>query len=191
MAMKKAPQSPKRSRSDLREAKIIERCEGLFNVVQSIRPLYDNANAGQRAFLETMIGAALWYISKPTNAWTGYISENAIRSYHPKTKGSPKLSEEHVHPRKQAAIKLLHHDALNGTILAELFNSKFGRVHYLTPAENKAVARYQRSGVFVSSEETYRVTNIRLIQVSHDNLRQIKARNAQAIETVLESAQVD
>lgn len=51
-----------------REAKLIEQCEVVAALGAAMRPVYDTANERQRALLETIIGAGIWYIPKPVRA---------------------------------------------------------------------------------------------------------------------------
>jgi hypothetical protein len=91
-----------------REEKISSHCDVLAESIASIRHVYERAEKQQKAFIETMVGAAIWYIPKPRNAWTGFVSIEAIKSFHPSSNiAEPKFSEEHVYPRKVAARLLL------------------------------------------------------------------------------------
>ena len=169
-----------------KEEKIISHCNALADVIIAIRPAYLNSEPQQRAFIETMIGAAIWYIPKPANAWTGYISREAMKTFHPESGiSSPKFSEEHVYPRKVAARLLLENVQLNGLVLFELFNEKYGRLHYITPDENKAVIRYQRDSVFTVPDDAYIKAGIELISVLREDLRKIKKRELSTIEKYL------
>lgn len=62
---------------------------------------------------------------------------------------------------------------------------KHGRLHYITPDENKAVIRYQRGAVFTEPEEAYKKAGIELISVLSEDLRHIKKRQVTAIEKYL------
>jgi hypothetical protein len=148
-----------------------------------MRPVYEAANPNQRALLETIVGAAIWYIPKPILAWTGQISRGALQAFHPESGNSrPRLSEEHVYPRKVAARLLLADATLTGESMAHLFREKYGRVHLITSEENKVVQRHQRVGVFNSPDEAYALAGINLIELSEDALRKIKKRDRETIE---------
>jgi len=166
--------------------RIVEQCEIVAALIAAMRPIYAAANERQRSLLETIIGAGIWYIPKPTDAWTGNISLNALRSFHPDSGVvRPKLSEEHVYPRKVTAKKLLQTSSLSGAELADLFRAKYGRVHLITAEENKAVQPFQRVGVFVEPEAAYAAAGVRLIELSETALRQVKKRDRAVIDELL------
>jgi len=102
---------------------------------------------------------------------------------HPESNiGGGKLSEEHVYPRKIAARKLLEDHSLTADAMERVFREEFGRLHYITSEENKAVIRYQKSGVFTTPEEAYRQAGIELITVDRSDLRALKKRDPNTIE---------
>lgn len=169
-------------RERTKEEKIKNHCNALAEMVIAIRPIYTRAEAQQKAFIETTIGAALWYIPKPINAWTGYISKAALQLFAPDSGIlKPKFSEEHVYPRKVAARLLLENESLNGLLMHELFTKKFGQLHYITSDENKAVIQFQRDSVFTRPEVAYSQAGIDLVLISTDDLRHIKKRNISVI----------
>ena len=166
-----------------REEKIIKHCNALAEIIISSRDIYNKSEKQQQAFIETMVGAAIWYIPKPTNAWTGYISVQALKAFHPESNVlKPKLSEEHVYPRKVAARLLLENKDLNGKLLHQLFNEQFGRLHYITPDENKAVIQFQKDAIFNLPEEAYKLAKIDLIKVERKDLKNIKKRDVHTIK---------
>jgi len=169
-----------------RNAKLEEQCAVVAALIVAMRPVYLSASLQQRALLETIIGAAIWYIPKPPRAWTGRISVGALRNFHPGSGiDKPRLSEEHVYPRKVAARLLLEDESLNGASLAVLFREKYGRVHFITSEENKTVQPFQRAGVFTSPDDAYEKARITLLDLSDAELRQVKRRNREAIELCL------
>ena len=166
-----------------REEKIRLHCSALAEVIVAIRPIYASVSGPQKALLETMIGAAIWYIPKPQDAWTGKISRKALGTLHPDNPAQRfKLSEEHVYPRKVAACMLLRDDSLTPQSMETIFREQYGRLHYITPEENKAVIRFQKLEVFSSPEEAYRNAGIELIEVAKEDLRSIKRRDRITIE---------
>lgn len=136
-----------------------------------------------------MIGAAIWYIPKPADAWTGQISIAVLKAFHPDSGVSrPRISEEHVYPRKVAAKQLLETDRLDGDSMLDAFTSRYAQVHYITPDENKVVTQFQRTSVFRSPEEAYRLAGISFISISVTDLRKIKKRDKAMIESLLQEA---
>ena len=59
------------------DEKIRERCEALIAVVQGVRPFYQQATEYNKAFIETTVGAALFYLPTRKSLWTGKISREA------------------------------------------------------------------------------------------------------------------
>jgi hypothetical protein len=173
-------------RAQGREARLEEQCEVVAALIVAMRPVYRSATASQRALLETIIGAAIWYIPKPARAWTGKISLGALKAFHP-TSGleRPRSSEEHVYPRKVAARLLLEDESLTGATLAELFRERYGRVHFITSEENKAVQPFQRASVFSTPDEAYVRAEITLIGLTDAELRLVKRRDQETIERYL------
>ena len=173
-------------RKHRRDTLLDEKCSVLADTIAAIRPVYSKATGQQKVLIETMIGAALWYIPKPSSAWTGRISVGALKMFHP---GSgiqkPRFSEEHVYPRKVAARLLLEHHSLDGTNLSALFREKFGRLHFITSEENKSVQPYQRVAVFTTPDDAYGKAGIVLIEVADAELPLIKKRDKDTIERYL------
>ena len=114
-------------RHETREARLREQCEVVASLITVMRPVYESASPRQRALLETILGAAIWYIPKPVRAWTGQISRGALQAFHPDSgNGRPRLSEEHVYPRKVAARLLLSDMSLTGESMANQFEKNMG-----------------------------------------------------------------
>jgi hypothetical protein len=172
--------------ADLRKEKIEKHCSVLADLIEAIRPSYRQAEKQQKAFIETIIGAAIWYIPKPLGAWTGYMSREVLKAFHPNSGISdPKFSEEHVYPRKVTARLLLEIDSLTDAALLNLFITKYGRLHYITPDENKIVTKFQKDDVFLDPDTAYLHAKITLVLVAVDDFRKIKKRDASTIEKYL------
>lgn len=170
----------------VREETISHHCRTLAKIITEIRPIYKKAKAEQQALIETMIGATIWYIPKPQDAWTGRISREALKRLHPDSRASScKLSEEHVYPRKIAAQQLLRKTRLTQKEMVKLYRERYSKLHYITPDENKAVTRYQRADVFTTPKAAYKAANIVLIKVRLADLGQIKRRSRQVINRYL------
>ena len=181
------------TRAEKRHARLKERCALLADVVGSVGGLYhhESTTEDQKGYLETMIGAALWYLPVPKECWTGKMSIEAVRDYHPNSGiDEPKLTADHEYPRKIAAADLLMRwvDSdvdLKDEILA-LYVNKYGRFNYVTPRENRSLMRYQRRDTFVDPATAYARAKIKLVTVSHADLPAIKSRNASVIDRVME-----
>ena len=181
------------AKTDIQMAKLRERCELLADVVEGVRNLYHDKSTtkDQKGYLETIIGAALWYLPVPKECWTGKISVEAMRAYHPDSGvQEPKLTADHEYPRKIAAADLLKTYADgNGKLRGELlplYVNKYGRFNYVTSHENRSLMRHQRQGAFVDPATAYQAAGIRLISVKETELAEIKKRNSLVIARVLE-----
>lgn len=165
-----------------REAKVDGRCDALAAVLESLRPIYKVATLDQQDLIETMIGAAIWYIPKPNGWWTGMVSKAAIQSFHPDRNGRPKMSEEHVYPRKLTARQLLLDFTVDGVALRKLYREKYCKIHFITPAENKVLVQHQRAKTFITPDEAYIRAGVELVYVTPDDLKSIKKRNKEVVE---------
>jgi hypothetical protein len=173
-------------RQQKREAKLEGQCRILAEIVAAIKPVYSKADPNQKAFIETMVGAAIWYIPKPSSAWTGRVSIGALKAFHPDSgHPKPKFSEEHVYPRKVAARLLLENKSIDGSDLSTLFKEKYGRLHLITPDENKSVQPHQRANVFTTPYAAYSKAGIVLIEVANHELSLVKRRDRKTIERYL------
>lgn len=180
--------SPLKPLKEDRIAKVSRLCTVLANAILSIRGVYSSADATQKALLETMIGAAIWYLPKPIDSWTGFISLGALQAFHPDSGiVRPRFSEEHVYPRKVAARLLLQDESLVPNEMAMAFCERYGRLHYITPEEHKAVQPFQRANVFTTPEDAYANAGIVLIVVKNADLPSIKKRNRETIDGYLSS----
>ena len=165
---------------------IYGRCKVLAEMLNNLKEIYKNGNENQKAFIETIIGAAIWYIPKPKNFWTGKISVEAIKMFQNKDIEKPKLSEEHDIPRKFAAKELLETNIfLSAEYVEKQFTEKYCKINYITQEENKKAIKYQRTDVYHNSEEVYKKANINLIQIDIEQLKQIKQRNENIIKSML------
>ena len=178
-------------RTQQRKAKLKERCDTLADVIESVGPVYRNpsTNEDQRGFIETMIGAALWYLPIVDECWTGKVSSEAVKSCHPNAGDeAPKLTSDHEYPRKIAAADLLAIDAgeLKNELMS-LYTSKYGRFNYITPRENRLLMRYQRKSQFVDPASAYKSAGIKLIAANRAELKNLRARDLATVEGLLNS----
>ena len=61
--------------------KIQDKAEVIARTVMSQQPFYKSidCNENHRQLLETMVGAAIWYLPQGKELWTGEISVEAIK----------------------------------------------------------------------------------------------------------------
>ena len=83
---------------------------------------------------------------------------------------------------------LLEDLLLDAKRMTTLFREKYGRLHYITPDENKSVQKFQRAGTFSSPEEAYSKAGIVFITATKEDLKLIKRRDLTTIEKCLKPA---
>lgn len=169
--------------------RLVERFEILVKTIIQIQPLYNNCkNESQLAFIETMIGAGLWYLGK--GVWTGKISKNVLKLFLSDSGiEDPKFTEDHEYPRKVSARELLMINWMkykNPTKeMVSQFIQKYGRVNYVTKNENSRLTKFQKADVFTTPETAYQKAKVELIQISKEQLDKIKKRNDSEIMNIL------
>jgi hypothetical protein len=178
------------SRREQTRARLEGRCETLAEMIKRLRPLYVDPASGadQRRFVETVVGAALWYLPEVEECWTGGMSVAALRSCHPALgDGQPKLTKDHEYPRKLAATELLKRldEQLDAAKILDLYLGKYGRYNYVTPQENKALVPYQKAGVFEDPVRAYERAGVHLLKLTLEDLRCVNARRQDVIEALL------
>jgi len=84
-----------------------EKCEILEKVILALSKIYNDpiTTDNQKALLETIIGAAIWYLPSSDELWSGMISSDALEEL--KLGKKIPLTKEHKFPRKQAGRQLL------------------------------------------------------------------------------------
>ena len=176
-----------------KENRFYNKCEALAKTIVSLQPMYLDASndGGQKAYIETIIGAGLWYLSK--GIWTGNISVNALELFLPESgENKPQYTEDHEYPRKVSGMELLNKDWSGDTditdSLIELFQSRYGKVNYVTKNENGRLTKFQRVEVFKSPVNAYEEAGIDLITITDDELFEVKKRNSLVIEKLIAKA---
>ena len=158
--------------------KLEERCSILEDLIISTAEIYNKeiTTNDQKALLETIIGAAIWYLPSGQELWTGKISVNALEHI---KQGKPKsqLTKEHKYPRKQAGKQLLttkYKEFQAGTIrLLNLYLYEYGKFNYVLKTENKQLVEYQKDASFIDEETAYRTAKIELICITTDELNEL------------------
>jgi hypothetical protein len=97
-----------RKRKLPRDEKLSQRCEVLAAVVTALHPLYANSTQTQKELLETIIGAAIWYLPECDGLSSGKMSAKALEECMRDPKQLAKPTKEHFYPRKQAGADLLN-----------------------------------------------------------------------------------
>ena len=154
------------SKSDKFRERIRAKCEAVLKLVIGVQQYYNSTDDKDRkAIIETTIGAAIWYLPKSKKyLFTGKISKEAI------DKGEK--SEEHLFPRKIAAKKILEFNWTAETEPVEkfmtLYIEEYGRYNYVSKAENKKLAKFQKDEKF---DTAYERAGIELVCFNTDKHR--------------------
>ena len=142
------------------QKKVVNKCEGLLHLVVGVQGFYKTTNADNKRFIETTIGAAIWYLPRSSSfLFTGKISKEAL------DKGQ--RSEDHLFPRKIAAQEILKVDWKNKknavAIMADTYIKKYGRFNYVSKEENKKLTPFQKSQLFIDATTAYKNAGIELV----------------------------
>ena len=173
-------------------SKILDKAEVIARTVMSQQSFYlsKDCNENHRQLLETMIGAAIWYLPQGKNLWTGDISVDALKELSQST--TPEkvtLTKDHHFPRKVAAGELFKLDWSNFLRPSEevlrRYQNIYGRFNYVLPEENKRLVKFQKGGNFVSPEDAYQNANIQLRKLSNEQLNKIRKGDHQLAEFVI------
>lgn len=138
--------------------KLHEKCQALHEMLCGVSEYYKNSSKDQKIFIETTIGAAIWYLPKNKKLlFTGKISLDAL--------AKNERSEDHFYPRKIAARELLQRAHENTvTDVVKLFLEKYGRYNYVSKSENKNLIKYQKLNNFLNSEDSYKRAKVTLVE---------------------------
>lgn len=111
----------------------------LEKVLQCSQAIYkDLKDPKEIAFLETIIGAAIFYLPNRVNEhFSGYISIDAIKFYIK----TGKLVKDHILPRRRSASIVLNSE-YSLVNLKDDFHNKFASFMYVTTRENKLLVNY-------------------------------------------------
>jgi hypothetical protein len=118
-----------------RDQKLSQRCDVLAEVVVALRPVYQKAKTEtQKHLLETIVGAAIWYLPACDGLFTGQISANALREWKQNGKRVASLTKEHRYPRKRAGADLLKAKGreLTGKEVLNRYRRRWGRYNFVT-----------------------------------------------------------
>jgi hypothetical protein len=154
-----------------RDRKLSARCHTLAATVRAIKSVYiDKLNTKtQKDFVETMIGAAIWYLPQADELWTGMISVDALKTLQAGTKIT-ELTKDHNYPRKCAARELLEmpDEHLTTESVLHLYKTRYGRFNFVTSEENRRLMKYQKAEMFSTPENAYSMASVTLVPILLD-----------------------
>jgi hypothetical protein len=143
---------------------IADKFDACVNMIQDCQARYAVSSESAKHFIETTIGAAIFYLpAGKTTCWSGLVSESIFND--------STLSKvvEHEYPRKIAAKELLSIDWSKfdepATELKRLYYEKYGRFNYVSKTENTKLREFQKEGTFSDPMTAYAGCNIKLVRV--------------------------
>jgi len=156
-----------------------EKCQILEKVIIELSEIYANKDCTkqQKALLETMIGAAIWYLPTGNELYSGFISEVALERI---KKGAQisELTKEHKFPRKIAGELLLTEKYklfLSGKeSLYNLYLNEFGIYNLVDKNENRGLVKHKKSNIFNNDVIAYERAGIKLFQMKIEEINNCK-----------------
>jgi len=149
----------------------------LSQLIINSADLYQASEEGERGLLETLIGAAIWYLPNTPELFTGKISKAAYFKLL-ENPAQTKLVEEHAIPRKVAG-KLLYNHYLEDlrkdpSTMIRLYFDLFGKYNLVLKEENDRLKKFQRSHVFTNEGEAYQKASIELMDFNYKEYQEFK-----------------
>jgi hypothetical protein len=115
----------------------------LFKLIPGLQEVYsihDGINSISRDYIETIVGAALFYLPHPVNeCFNGYCSMKSL-NYRIKRK---KTVKEHIYPRKRAGYNILNSEIHDLRMFINDFKVTFSEFMYLTSDENSDTINFE------------------------------------------------
>lgn len=151
----------------------LDKADALSDIICMLGEYYDKKelNKTQKAFVETLIGAGIFYVSSSNNLFSGKISKNALARL--RSGEDVSLVKEHSFPRKVAANRVLteHLESikLDRKKFKELFEQQFGKYNLVLKEENIKLRQYQKVNVFISPEDSYEKAGIVLVDIQEED----------------------
>jgi hypothetical protein len=109
----------------------------LHAMTEAMRTWYAQASAEEQAYLETVFGAAVFYLPQSVDHFSGYISFECLRG----CLEEERRVKDHIYPRKRAGRHLLT-TGFTAEHLHGLYHDELARFMYLTPSENAKMVNY-------------------------------------------------
>lgn len=150
-------------------------------ILETLSPLYTDEQSTEvhKSFLATVVGAGIFYLPSGKDFYSGKIS---IVAYQKIVNGEicklSQLTKEHKFPRKIAGSKLLSEQNKKETkSFRERYEMTYGRYHFVTPEENRALRVHQNERTFENEELAYENAGIELIEKTYEELSNIIKSN--------------
>ena len=139
-----------------RQEKKESKYKAFHALLKGLAETYENADEAAKQFLETTVGAALFYLpSSKALHYSGFITQEAL--------DSGNETQEHMFPRKIAAEGLLTDVPETPEELMRQCDAIYLRFHIVTPKQNKDLCPHQKRDVFTTPDAAYEKAGIELI----------------------------
>jgi len=112
----------------------------LHAMTEALRPWYAKASAEEQAYLETVVGAAVFYLPQSVDHFGGFISLACLQG----CLEDERRVKDHIYPRKRAGRYLLT-TPFTSVELHDLYHGELARFMYLTPTENSRMVNFYES----------------------------------------------
>lgn len=115
-----------------------EKYEALSKLLMPIRRVYRKLNIDiQKRYIETVIGAAIFYLPQSRQNFSGFASIGAIKQY--LTKGN--LVKDHIIPRRKSAMEILKSN-MDAKEVERQYEKHFSKYMFVSSKENHALKNY-------------------------------------------------
>jgi hypothetical protein len=170
-----------------------DKAQALLAMLRALQPIYRDVsdNDRQKNFIETTIGAAVFYLPQPKELWTGLMSRELLSAFlESDSESKPKMTKDHVYPRKAVARALLEYSwgAERNPLetLLRLYESKYGTYVWVTSAENRRLMPHQKNIDLNDPYRAYQAAEVGLVTLSHREFKQVRQGQQALIERLLE-----
>jgi hypothetical protein len=147
------------------EDKLNLRCVSLAEATNALRSSYlsPSISQTQKDFLETIMGAAVWYLPELPGLFTGKMSRKARELCEQDSKHWGKLTKEHCYSRKRTGRDLLESkEPWTPATIREKYETVWGRYNRVTKKENRDLVPYQKQQL--CAEDCYKAAGIELVE---------------------------
>ena len=132
----------------------------LYDIILNLKDQWDNGCNYEKSYIETIVGAGIFYLPTTNKTFTGLISEEALLC------DKKDRVKEHQYPRKISANILMKNPPSSIENLISQYENKYGTWNYVTKKENTTLRKYQKINKFVDPKESYKLANIILTSFS-------------------------
>jgi len=111
--------------------------KSIHALTEAIRPWYAQANEEEQSYLDTVLGAAVFYLPHSVAHFNGFISLACLQG----CLEEKRKVKDHIFPRKRTGRRLLT-APITVEELQNLYHNELAQFMYLTPSENARMVNY-------------------------------------------------